>query len=117
MRYIVLLISSGMITHLYASDELLNKKIQFLLTQVKQTKCQVERNGQVYNGEKAAGHIQRKYDYYKKKIDSIDRFIALSATKSLMSGKYYLIRCPGKPEQRLADWLRARIAEFKAAKN
>ena len=67
--------------------------------------CKFERNGKLYDSEKAYGHIKEKYEYFRDKITSTETFIEYAATKSMMSGKYYLIICAGKEPENTADWL------------
>ena len=73
---------------------------------IEQSKCTFIRNGKQHNGSEARGHIETKYDYFKKKISTTEDFITYAATKSVMSGKPYRVLCSGK-EMNLADWLQA----------
>jgi len=88
-------------------------EIEYLLNQVKQTQCKINRNGRIYKGVKAVKHIKRKYKHFKNEIDSSEKFIEMSATKSTLSGKYYSIRCAGKVEKRLAEWLKIKLVNYK----
>ena len=88
-------------------------EVEFLIETVRTTKCAFSRNGKEYNGEKAAGHLQRKYDYYKDEITSTETFIEYAATKSMLSGADYYIICPGEAPVRSRDWLLERLLEFR----
>ena len=88
-------------------------EVEHLLNFVSQSDCLMVRNGSEHEGKKAAGHIQKKYEYFKDDIQTTERFIELSATKSTMSGKYYTIRCPGKEEIRTQDWLLEELDVFR----
>jgi len=97
-----------------ASANGMKSEIDHLLSYVEMTVCQYERNGSVHSGRDAAEHIKKKYDYFKDEITSTEKFIELSATKSTMSGKYYLIHCPGKPAVRSQDWLLDELKIYRA---
>jgi len=88
-----------------SNDSVMLSEIKHLLEYVKQTDCQFERNGKSYNGNEATGHIKKKYDYHINDIDSAEKFIELSATKSMMSGIFYMIVCKDKPKIKSRDWL------------
>jgi hypothetical protein len=49
-------------------------------------------------------HIKKKYAHYENDIDSIDTFIELTATRSLISGRAYEVQCNGQT-MTSADWL------------
>ena len=91
-------------------------EVQHLLDYVRQSECLLVRNGSEHRGEKAVSHIQKKYDYFKDDITSTETFIEYSATKSTMSGKFYVIRCKGKKEVRSQDWLLEELADFRSKK-
>ncbi len=91
----------------------MDSEIKHLLKVLKTTSCIVERNGKTHNGKKAFKHINKKYKHFAAEIDSTEKFIELSATKSLRSGKYYKIKCDSKSERRLADWLKTKLAQYR----
>ncbi len=88
-------------------------EITHLLSYVKSTDCQYERNGTMHNGEEAAKHINKKYQYYIDDIKSTEDFIRYSATKSTMSGKFYRIHCPNKAVVRSQQWLLTELQAFR----
>lgn len=96
-----------------AHDPSLDSEISQLFSVIEKSNCEFERNATRYPGTKVVGHVQKKYDYFKKEIDSAEKFIALSATKSELSGKKYLIHCPGAKEQFLGEWLLQKLAEYR----
>jgi hypothetical protein len=73
------------------------------------------RNGKVYSGWQGAKHVQRKYDYFRDQIDSTEEFIALTATKSLRSGKPYKVQCPGQAPVPSGKWLLEELRAFRKA--
>ncbi len=65
-------------------------EVQHLISFVSNSPCQIVRNGSAHNGSEAIKHIQKKYKYFKDDIRTTEQFIEYSATKSTMSGKYYI---------------------------
>jgi len=80
-------------------------EVEHLIGYLQESGCQMVRNGKSYNGEDGANHVRRKYNHFRKKISSTEAFIEYSATKSMMSGKYYQVDCPGEEPMRSQDWL------------
>ena len=111
--YLVLFIIAYVISvPVFGSDML--TEIEHILTFVEKTECQFERNGKMYTGENAVEHIRKKYHYYKDKIDSTERFIELSATKSTISGKHYMILCKGNPKITSQEWLLLELEHYRS---
>lgn len=75
------------------SPEILHQEIQHLLNYVASTSCQYERNGTFHTGIEAKKHILKKHRYFQEDITTTEKFIKYAATKSKMSGQYY-IHCP-----------------------
>ena len=63
----------------------------YLIDQVAKSHLTFTRNGTEYSSQEAADHIMKKYEYFKSQIKSPEDFIRLYASKSLMSGKPYLV--------------------------
>lgn len=95
----------------FGSD--MQNEIDHLLMFIENTKCQYERNGKLYIGNDAAKHIREKYNYFKDEIDSTESFIELSATKSKMSGKYYMILCKGNSKIKSQEWLLQELKNYR----
>ena len=93
------------------------QEIDHLLEFVEQTPCTYERNGTFHNGPEARGHINKKYEYYRKKVKTAEDFIKYSATKSMISGKRYTIACPGKEVVYASDWLLAELKAYRSKMN
>ena len=49
------------------------------------------RNSTRYSGVQAAQHLQRKYAHFREQIHTVDDFIALAASRSLLTGKPYQV--------------------------
>jgi len=88
--------------------------IEFLLARVANSDLQFVRNGKVHASPEAVNHMRRKYEYYKNRIETAEDFIALAATKSMISGKQYTIRSDAG-EEPAADWLNSVLAEYRIA--
>ena len=97
-------------------DDLAKKKVEFLKSELLDSNCNFERNGKTYSAEKAVEHINKKQEYYSDKIDSVEKFIELTASKSTMSGKSYFIHCDGALKIESAVWLKKKVEQYGAAK-
>lgn len=92
-------------------------EIEHLVNFLKNTTCQVSRNGKYHKGAEVVAHIQKKYDYFRDKIGTPKQFIDYSATKSMMSGKYYMVKCDQQPPQKSRDWLLNELRKYRESKN
>jgi len=90
------------------------KEVDHLLAYVKNSGCVINRNGTDHPAEKGIEHIEMKYDYFRDDIKNTEEFIEYSATKSTMSGDYYMVTCPGWETIRTKDWLMAELKHFRA---
>ncbi len=79
--------------------------IQFLLKHVADSGLIFIRNSERHNAIDAAGHMSRKYEYFRDRIKTPEDFILRSATKSLLSGKPYLVVLENGEQVRTSDWL------------
>ena len=89
------------------------KEVSHLLDVVKNSGCVINRNGSDHPAEKGVDHIENKYDYFRDDISSTEEFIELSATKSTMSGDYYMVTCPGKEAIKTKDWLLKELKKYR----
>jgi hypothetical protein len=95
--------------------ESLNQTIDYLLQYVANSKAVFIRNGTEHTPAQALDHIKAKYAHFKNEIKTPEDFIRLSASKSLLSGKPYLVRTPDGKEMRLDAWLTKALEEHRAA--
>ena len=86
-------------------EESLQAEIDCLLEHVRQSDMAFIRNGKSHDGEAAAEHMARKYDHFRKRVDSGEDFIAYAATKSTVSGRAYRVRLSDGEELDSADYL------------
>jgi hypothetical protein len=96
-----------------ARADALEDEIVHLIAFVRQSPCTFIRNGSEYAGPEAADHIQAKYEHFKSRIKTVEDFIARAASRSILSGKPYAVRCDGKTVP-AADWIRAEDAAYRA---
>lgn len=64
------------------------------------------RNSRRYSGVQAAQHLQRKYDHFREQIHTVDDFIALAASRSLLTGKPYRVVDAAGAITPTSRWLR-----------
>ena len=88
-------------------------EVQHLMNFVKNSACDIVRNGSAHNAADALEHIQKKYDYFKDDISTSEEFIAYAATKSTMTGRYYLVECKGKEKLKTKDWLLQELQQYR----
>ena len=89
-------------------------EVQHLINFVTNTSCQMVRNGTHHDGPEAIKHIQKKYKYYRDDIRTTEQFIEYSATKSTLSGKYYLVKCGSQNPVKTRDWLLQELKKYRA---
>lgn len=89
-----------------------DEEIGHLMSAIAGSPCAFIRNGVAYDGKTALAHVKDKYEYYRNEIRSAEDFIALAATKSVLSGRPYLVQC-GARTMPAADWLSRELATFR----
>ncbi len=97
-----------------AAERSEDPEIAYLLAFVERSDCVFIRNDTEHGAKDAARHMKRKYDQSREKIHSAEEFIALAATKSTLTGKAYLVRCPNSPAVPAAEWLSEHLARHRA---
>ena len=88
-------------------------EIDHLITTVGESGCTFIRNGSRHDAENAASHMRLKYRRGKRYATTAELFIERLASKSSFSGKPYAIQCPGSDAVPSAEWLTARLQEFR----
>ena len=91
-------------------------EVEHLLAYVENSDCTFIRNGDQHAAADSLAHILKKYDYYRNDIDSTEDFIAYSATKSILSGKYYKVECDGEKMVNTSDWLLSELGRFRQSR-
>ena len=79
--------------------------------------CRFERNGKWYDATEARVHLQRKYDWLRKRdlAATPEQFISRAASNSSVSGRPYHVQCPGAPAQPSADWFKRQLEQLRAS--
>ena len=88
--------------------------VESLLARVAGSGLVFIRNGREHTAAKAAAHLRDKYEHLRDEIGTPEDFIDKAATKSMLSGKPYLVKLPDGTTRRAADWLRELLAEYRA---
>lgn len=108
----VLTLFSGAVS---ARDTIENKKIEFLISAVENLKgAKFIRNGTEYNRKEAAEHLRMKLQKAGDRVRTADDFIRLCASKSLLSGKPYMIRSSDGKTIKSAEFFREKLKEYNA---
>jgi hypothetical protein len=97
--------------------EPLEQTINYLLDYVGKSDATFIRNGQTHTPQEAVNHVKAKYEHFKNEIKTPEDFIRLAASKSLLTGKPYLVRTPNGKEMRLDVWLADALKEYRASKH
>ena len=87
------------------------EEITSLLFFIEQSECTFIRNGKHYDSLEARQHIEKKYAYYKERINTAEDFILYSATKSSITGEPYRVICKGV-NMITSDWLKAELTQL-----
>ncbi len=93
------------------------REIDALIAELGASKCEFERNGSWHDARAARAHLQKKFDYLRKRnmADTAELFIERAASKSSISGKAYRVRCPGKAAEPSERWFRQRLQTLRGA--
>ena len=97
-------------------DENTRATITYLISFVGKSDCTYIRNGRSYTAKEAVSHIQKKYTYFKGKIKTPEDFIRLAASKSLMSGKPYLVKTKAGQLLKSEAWLLDALEAYRQKK-
>jgi Family of unknown function (DUF5329) len=106
----MLLVSSAVAS---PADDAYQQSIDHLLRYVEQSGCVFIRNDKEYNSEEAAKHIKTKYESLLFDIKTPEEFIALAASKSMLSGQPYWVRCADHHPTPSADWLTKELVNYR----
>ena len=87
--------------------------IRFLIAYVKDSDVVFERNFRSYNAVEAAEHIENKYQHFRDEIDTPEKFIELCATRSLMTGKLYLVVTDQGEQIPAGEWLNSVLKAYR----
>ena len=92
-------------------------EIDQLLDYISHSNCRFNRNGSWHGMDEARSHITMKYDYLRDrgKVPTAEAFIEEAASRSSLSGKNYLVECPGQPVTPSGAWLKDELERLRKA--
>jgi hypothetical protein len=90
-------------------------EVDQLIAYVDQSTCTFIRNGSKGNSHAAAAHLRQKYRYAQGRVETAEQFIDHIASGSSLTGKPYLVECPGQQREQSAAWLRKELARLRAS--
>ena len=88
-------------------------EIKFLIDHVKNSSFIFIRNGKEHSAEDAYNHMMKKYKFFKDEIDTADKFIELTLTKSTMTGEHYKIKLPDSKVVLSQDYFLEKLKSFR----
>src|SRR5690348_12259160 len=80
-------------------------EVDHLIAYVDQSGCAFIRNGSPADSHAAAAHLRQKYRFANGRVKTAEQFIENIATGSSMTGRPYLVDCPGNKVQESGPWL------------
>ncbi|WP_051414127.1 DUF5329 domain-containing protein [Pseudoxanthomonas suwonensis] len=91
-------------------------EIQALIARMGESACRFQRNGRWHDAAEAQAHLQRKYDWARRRGMSGDAeaFIERAASRSSLTGRPYRVACAGQPERDAGEWFRAQLRDLRA---
>ena len=116
---LICLLVAGLLPRLTTAadqQENLAETINYLLNYVENSKLVFIRNGKEHTPVEAAAHMRRKYNYFKDKIKTPEDFVRLCASKSLRSGRPYMLRLADGSLMRCDQWLLSELSRYQQEK-
>jgi len=94
------------------------REIAALIAAIGASSCRFERNGTWYDAATASTHLQRKYDYLRKRapVTTAEQFIERAASRSSVTGQAYRVRCSGAAEVDASVWFAQTLQRLRAKK-
>ncbi|HEY3198484.1 MAG TPA: DUF5329 domain-containing protein [Nitrospirales bacterium] len=91
------------------------RTINHLIAYVEASNCVFIRNGKEHDSKEAANHIKTKYDYFMFNIKTAEEFIEKAASKSIIGGQPYSVRCGDHLPIPSAEWLTQELFNYRKA--
>ena len=100
-----------------APNPAVQAEIEKLMAVLEGSGCDFNRNGSWYTAAEAKKHLLQKLAYLNDRttLKSAEQFIEVGGSTSSMSGKPYLVRCPGAAPMASRQWLSLRLKEIREA--
>jgi hypothetical protein len=111
LPFVLLLMASNSAAAQQTED--LDGTIQYLITYVRDSGVKFERNFGSHDSVEAASHIEKKYQHFRAEIDTPEKFIELSATASLVTGKKYRVITEQGEEIPAGEWLNDELKRYR----
>jgi len=111
LPFVLLLMASNSAAAQQTED--LDGTIQYLITYVRDSGVKFERNFGSHDSVEAASHIEKKYQHFRDEIDTPEKFIELSATASLVTGKKYRVITKQGEEIPAGEWLNDELKRYR----
>ena len=91
-------------------------EIEGLLSALRNSRCEFQRNGTWHSVEEANTHLVYKLHQLEKRttLQSAEEFIEMAGSVSSVSRQPYLVRCEGIA-QPSADWFAAQLKQIRTA--
>ena len=103
-------------SHVYGGQVArLDATVQHLITLVAQSGLTFIRNDVRYTGKEASEHMRKKYMHFRDKIKAPEDFIELCASRSLLSGRPYLVINEKGGKISASEWLRTELAMYRTS--
>ncbi|MFN8389956.1 MAG: DUF5329 family protein [Bdellovibrionota bacterium] len=87
------------------------KQIDHLIAHLRDSKLTFIRNGSETDSEAAAKHVQEKYEHFKSEVVTARDFIDKAASRSLLTGKPYLVKFADGSTKEVSVWLQEELAK------
>ena len=89
------------------------KTVLHLIDHVAESGLTFIRNNDSYTAAEAARHMNKKYQHFRKDINTAEDFIERCASRSLLSGKAYLVINEQNEHVRTSEWLELELADYR----
>lgn len=90
-----------------------DKTVLHLIDHVAESGLTFIRNNDQYTAVEAAEHMNKKYQHFRKDINTAEDFIERCASRSLLSGKAYLVINEQNEHVRTSEWLELELADYR----
>ena len=90
-----------------------DKTVLHLIDHVAESGLTFIRNNDKYTAVEAAEHMNKKYQHFRKDINTAEDFIERCASRSLLSGKAYLVINEQNEHVRTSEWLELELADYR----
>jgi len=113
---VTLVISLLLVPGLLRGEQIdtVDKTVLHLISHVSESGLTFIRNTGRYTSVEAAEHMNKKYRHFRADIKTAEDFIERCASRSLLSGKPYLVINQQGEQVMTSEWLEAELAEYRA---